>query len=117
MVELELEKMKQDVAARKAQRVSIVQLKDYWKSFLVSLILMFFFQFSGFVVLIYYSVTIFSMAESSIDPGVAAIIVGVVMIISTLIAIVVVGRVVSIDNCRGSERSSGLSSVFSLGAS
>ena len=91
-LEKELDKIKRDVAIRKAQRTSIVQLKDYWKPFIVCLVLMAFFNFSGFTVLIYYSVTIFNMAESSVDPKAAAIIVGVDLVVSCVIAILIVGR-------------------------
>lgn len=91
-LEKELEKIKRDCAMRKAQRTSIVQLKDFWKPFVVCLILMAFFNFSGFTVLIYYSVTIFNMAESSVDSKAAAIIVGIDLVVSCIIAILIVGR-------------------------
>ena len=90
-IEREMDKIKRDIALKKNQRVSITQLKDTWKPFLVSLLMMAFVQFSGFNVLVYYTGNIFQMSETSISPNIASIIVGFVLLISCVLSILVVG--------------------------
>ena len=54
--------------------------------------MMFFLQMSGFNVMVFYCVTIFEKVGSSIDPNVASIIVGVVLLISCFVALAVVSQ-------------------------
>eukprot|EP00095_Tigriopus_kingsejongensis_P008180 snap_masked-scaffold405_size181423-processed-gene-0.0 protein:Tk08180 transcript:snap_masked-scaffold405_size181423-processed-gene-0.0-mRNA-1 annotation:"facilitated trehalose transporter tret1-like isoform x2" len=91
-IDEEIEAIKRDIAIKKTQRVSITQLKDVWKPFLVAITMMFIVQFSGFNVLIYYTVNIFQMARSSVNPKFASIIVGFTLLISCIIAIIIVSK-------------------------
>lgn len=91
-VDREIEKIKRDIAAKKRERVSLTQLKTAWKPFMVSLGMMFLLQFSGLNVIVFYAVSIFQMASSSVDPNVASIIVGVVLLVSCIVALAVVSR-------------------------
>lgn len=58
----------------------------------MSLSLMFFQQFSGINAVIFYTVTIFKSAGSTMDPQVSSIIVGVVQVLMTFAAAVLVER-------------------------
>lgn len=91
-VDREIEKIKRDIAAKRKERVSLVQLRTSWKPFAVSLGMMFLLQFSALNVLVYYAVSIFQLSEVSIDPNVASIIVGLTLLVSCMVALVVVSR-------------------------
>ncbi len=91
-VDREIEKIKRDIAAKKRERVSLTQLRSAWRPFLVSLGMMFLLQFSALNVVVYYAVTIFQLASSSIDPNVASIIVGLTLLVSCVAALLVVQR-------------------------
>lgn len=62
------------------------------KGFMLSLSLMFFQQFSGINAVIFYTVTIFKSAGSTMDPQVSSIVVGVVQVLMTFAAAVLVER-------------------------
>jgi len=62
------------------------------KAFLCCVTLMFFQQFSGVNLVIFYTVTIFKAAGSTIDPNLSAIIVGIVQFIATCSAAALVER-------------------------
>ena len=54
--------------------------------------MMFFLQMSGFNVMVFYCVTIFEQVGSTIDPNIASIIVGVVLLVSCFVALGVVSQ-------------------------
>lgn len=91
-IDAEIEKTKKDIAIKKTQRVSITQLSHVWKPFLVSLFMMSIVQLSGFNVLVYYTVNIFQMANSSVDPKISSIIVGITLLVSCILAIIIVSK-------------------------
>ena len=62
------------------------------KPFLIGLFMMFFLQMSGFNVMVFYCVPIFSSAGVSIDPNLASIIVGATLLLSCFVALVVVSQ-------------------------
>ena len=62
------------------------------KPFLMSLALMFFFQFSGINIVMQYTVLVFKEAQSSIDEFRATILVGVALLASNIITLVVANR-------------------------
>lgn len=62
------------------------------KGFIISMMLMFFQQFSGVNAVIFFTVKIFKMAGSSLDPNVCSIIVGVVQVLMTFAAAALVER-------------------------
>jgi len=90
----EIEKIKKEIAIRKRERNSITLLLDpqVFKPFAICMSMMFFLQMSGFNVMVFYCVTIFEKVGSSIDPNVASIIVGVVLLISCFVALAVVSQ-------------------------
>ena len=65
------EKLQQDNAVRNP---SIMSLKPHWKALALCMILVITLQLSGFNILIYYSVIIFDMAVTSMDPNLATVI-------------------------------------------
>lgn len=67
-------------------------LLQHWRPFLVALIMMFILNFSGFNVLVYYTINIFQLARSSVNHKVACIIVGVTLLISCILAVLVVAK-------------------------
>lgn len=95
-VEPELQGMIQSFAAAK-RRSSKMHMKkiskvDNMKPLFISLGLMFFQQFGGINALVFYTVQIFQNAGSSIDENLCVIIVGVVNLISSVIATALVDR-------------------------
>lgn len=66
--------------------------KAYLKPLLTSLGLMFFQQFSGVNAVIFYTVPIFKMSGSSIDPNLSTVIVGIVNIVATIGATLLIDR-------------------------
>eukprot|EP00092_Neocalanus_flemingeri_P029051 GFUD01031537.1.p1 GENE.GFUD01031537.1~~GFUD01031537.1.p1 ORF type:complete len:528 (-),score=96.95 GFUD01031537.1:115-1698(-) len=90
----EIEKIKKEIAIRKRERNSITLLLDpqVFKPFAICMSMMFFLQMSGFNVMVFYCVTIFESVGSSINPNVASIIVGVVLLISCFVALGVVSQ-------------------------
>jgi len=90
----EIEKIKKEIAIRKRERNSITMLLDpqVFKPFAICMFMMFFLQMSGFNVMVFYCVTIFEQVGSTIDPNIASIIVGVVLLISCFVALGVVSQ-------------------------
>lgn len=62
------------------------------KGFTISIMLMFFQQFSGINAVIFFTVDIFKMAGSSLDPNYCSIIVGVVQVLMTFASAALVER-------------------------
>lgn len=62
------------------------------RGFTISLMLMFFQQFSGINAVIFYTVPIFKSAGSTMDANLSAIIVGVVQVLMTFVAAILVER-------------------------
>lgn len=91
-VDREIEKIKRDIAAKRKERVGLTQLKTAWKPFLVSLGMMFLLQFSGLNVVVYYAVSIFQMSGVSLDANVSSILVGIVLLLSCVVALAIVSR-------------------------
>lgn len=60
--------------------------------FFICVALMFFQQFSGINAVIFFSVSIFKSAGSNIDPAICAIIIGVVQVLSTVLAAALVEK-------------------------
>merc|ERR1711874_210702 len=89
-----IEKIKKEIAIRKRERNSITLLlsPQIFKPFAICMAMMFFLQMSGFNVMVFYCATIFQTAGSTIDPNVASIIVGVVLLISCFVALGVVSQ-------------------------
>lgn len=74
-----------------------VQFKDFkaptvYKPFILSILLMFFQQFSGVNAVLFYTVYIFKAAHVSLDPIACTIIVSVVQVLATLLASVLMDR-------------------------
>jgi len=90
----EIEKIKKEIAIRKRERNSITLLlsPQVFKPFAICMFMMFFLQMSGFNVMVFYCVTIFQTAGSTIDPNVSSIIVGVVLLVSCFVALGVVSQ-------------------------
>merc|ERR1711874_218093 len=62
------------------------------KPFIISLAMMFFLMMSGFNVMVFYVVTIFDTAGSSLDPNLSSVVVGAVLLISCFIALAIVSQ-------------------------
>ena len=92
LIDREIERIRKEIAAKRRERVSINLLWDrrVLRPFVISMCMMFFLQMSGFNVMVYYCVSIFQLSGSTVDPSVASIIVGVVLLLSCFLALVVV---------------------------
>jgi len=90
----EIEKIKKEIAIRKRERNSITLLlsPQVFKPFAICMAMMFFLQMSGFNVMVFYCVTIFETSGSTINPNLASIIVGVVLLLSCFVALGVVSQ-------------------------
>ena len=91
----EMQDMENDINNSAEEKVSMKDLisdPGTRKALIVSLGLMVFQQLSGVNAVIFYTVTIFEAAGSTLDPNVATIIVGVVQIFFTLVAGLIVDR-------------------------
>ena len=91
-IEKELEAIRRDIERAKRQRFSLAVLADYWRPFLISLCLMFLLNVSGFNVLVFYPTNLFLMLETTINPNLATLIIGVELLISGAIAVVCVAK-------------------------
>ncbi|TRY78837.1 hypothetical protein TCAL_06755 [Tigriopus californicus] len=79
------------------QKKDHIGLRDFsapsvLKPFLMALVLMFFFQFTGINLILQYTVDIFQSAESSINEFMATIFVGIALLISNIITLLVAGK-------------------------
>jgi len=90
----EIEQIKKEIAIRKRERISINLLlkSETAKPFLVCLMMMFFLQLSGFNVMVFYCQVIFQVSGSSIEPSLASIIVGGVLLLSCFVSLAVVSK-------------------------
>lgn len=91
----EIAEVQNDIEERKAQTVSFVQAmsrKTTIRGLIISLGLMFFQQVSGINAVIFYTNDIFGAADTGIQPAVATIIIGVMQVIATFVATVIVDR-------------------------
>lgn len=70
----------------------LLSVKSNRNGFAIALALMFFQQFSGINAVIFFTVPIFKSAGSNIDPSICAIIVGVVQVLMTFLAAVLVEK-------------------------
>jgi len=90
----EIEVIKREIRVRRRERVSITQLldPDVVKPFIISMMMMFFLQMSGFNVMVFYCAIIFQKADSSISPAAAGVIVALVLLVSCFVALGVVSQ-------------------------
>lgn len=90
----EIEMIKKELRIRKRERQSITMLlePEIFKPFIISLLMMFFLQMSGFNVMVFYCGTIFEEVGSSINTHTASIIVGSVLLLSCFVALAVVSQ-------------------------
>eukprot|EP00095_Tigriopus_kingsejongensis_P008179 snap_masked-scaffold405_size181423-processed-gene-0.1 protein:Tk08179 transcript:snap_masked-scaffold405_size181423-processed-gene-0.1-mRNA-1 annotation:"facilitated trehalose transporter tret1-like isoform x2" len=91
-IQAEIDKIKRDVALDRKNRITLRDLQQAWRPFALSLGLMFLAQFCGLSVLIYYTVSIFNVARSSVDPRMASILVGLTLVLSSGFAVLIVPR-------------------------
>lgn len=91
----ELQELEKDISESTQEKASIrdlVSSRGTKKALVISLGLMVFQQLSGINAVIFYSVDIFDAAGSTLDPKVSAIIVGVVQVVVTYAASLMVDR-------------------------
>lgn len=91
----ELTELQDDHNERLAAKVSIIGAltrKASIKALIISIGLMFFQQMSGINAVIFYTGFIFNAANTGIDPSIATIIVGVMQVIATFVASMVVDK-------------------------
>lgn len=94
-INVELNELQNDINKSMQARSSVMELitrKATIKGLIISLGLMLFQQLSGVNAVIFYSVSIFETAGSSLDPAVATIIVGVVQVLATYASTLLVDR-------------------------
>ncbi|XP_037943860.1 facilitated trehalose transporter Tret1-2 homolog isoform X2 [Teleopsis dalmanni] len=73
-----------DQSGGKASLMDLFTNRAAFKGLVISMLLMFFQQFSGINAVIFYTVPIFKSAGSTLDPFICSIIVGVVQVVMTL---------------------------------
>lgn len=91
----EVAELQNDVEERKALRVPFMQAmgrKTTLRGLVISLGLMFFQQVSGINAVIFYTNDIFGAADTGISPALATIIIGVVQVLATFVATMIVDR-------------------------
>lgn len=90
----EIEQIKKEIAIRKRERISINLLMrpETAKPFLVCMMMMLFLQLSGFNVIVFYCETIFRVAGSSLNPSIASMVVGAVLLGSCFVSLAVVSK-------------------------
>ena len=95
-VRAELEQMKK--TNREESEIGSITLADlftkpaYYKPFIYVMLLMFFQQFSGINVVIFYTQVIFRDAGSDIDPGLSSFIVAIAQVAGTGLAVAIVEK-------------------------
>lgn len=94
MIDREIDKIRKEIAIRKRERNSITMLLEpqVLKPFVISLTMMFFLMMSGFNVMVFYCVTIFQSSGSTLEPNMASVVVGAVLLISCFIALAIVSQ-------------------------
>lgn len=89
-MELEFQRLKESVAKASSQQANITPrdlLKgSAWKPLLISMGIMFFQQFTGINAMIFYTVSIFKSAGTTMDGRYATIVIGFVQLISTAVS-------------------------------
>ncbi|KAF2364373.1 Major facilitator sugar transporter-like [Trinorchestia longiramus] len=75
------------------EQIKLFRLPQNWKPILVVFLIFMCGQFSGFAVVVNYTVTIFDAANTGIDSNTSTIIVGTVRFLSTLVSAVLLDRV------------------------
>jgi SP family facilitated glucose transporter-like MFS transporter 8 len=91
----EIAELQNDIEDRKAQTLTFTQAmsrKTTIRGLIISLGLMFFQQVSGINAVIFYTNDIFGAANTGIKPELATIIVGVMQVVATFVATVIVDR-------------------------
>lgn len=91
----EVAELQNDIEERKAQTVSFGQAMSRTttkRGLVISLGLMFFQQVSGINAVIFYTNDIFGAAETGISPAIATIIIGVMQVLATFVATLIVDR-------------------------
>ncbi|XP_068145792.1 facilitated trehalose transporter Tret1-2 homolog [Drosophila tropicalis] len=89
-VTAELAKLTED-AKKKKERFRFT--KTILKEFFISITLMFYQQFSGINAIVFYSTQIFESANADISPNICTILLGIIMVMSTVVAISLIDRV------------------------
>ena len=92
-VTAELEKMKKDVTEKLKERKGLLELRSAVKPFLLCLGLNCFIQLSGWMILLYYTKSIFKMLGLSIDPNYVQNIIGITALIACFVGLALVSRV------------------------
>lgn len=91
----EIAEVQNDIDERKAQTLTFTQAmsrKTTIRGLIISLGLMFFQQVSGINAVIFYTNDIFAAANTGIQPALATIIIGIMQVVATFIATIIVDR-------------------------
>lgn len=90
----ELKTIKMELEKKAEAPVSVRALFEgnVWKPFMISVLMMFFLNFSGLNVMIFYCNTIFYYSKAEINPNAASVIVGFVLLFSCVAAIIFITR-------------------------
>ncbi|KAI8115321.1 hypothetical protein FF38_03879 [Lucilia cuprina] len=81
-----------DQAGSNASFMDLFRIRAARRGLIISMLLMFFQQFSGINAVIFYTVPIFQSAGSTLDPSICSIIVGFVQVVMTLASSVMIER-------------------------
>lgn len=81
-----------ELSATESSSIKQVFTKQYFKPFMIAMLLMSFQQFSGINAVIFYSVSIFESVGSSLDSNICSVIIGVVNLFSTFLATALIDR-------------------------
>lgn len=92
LIFLEIENIKCGIEFGQMTRVTLADVKEAWKPFAICLGLMFLAQFCGLSTLVFYTVSIFQLARSSLDPRLASVLVGITLFLSSCLALVAVPK-------------------------
>jgi len=93
-IDREIEMIKKELRIRKRERQSITLLlePEILKPFAIALAMMFFLQFSGFNVMVFYCGLIFQEVGGSVAPHTASMVVAAVLLLSCFVALAVVSQ-------------------------
>ncbi|XP_029710984.1 facilitated trehalose transporter Tret1-like [Aedes albopictus] len=92
----EIEELKAEEAKSRSDKITILQClqqRATIKALIISLGLMFFQQLSGINAVIFYATTIFDDANTGLEASTATIIIGIIQMVATLLATLIVDRV------------------------
>ena len=92
MIELEVIQIKKEIREKTENKISATALLEpaTLKPFLIALTMYFFLNMSGMNIMIFYCNSIFFYSGASLDSSVASIIVGVVLLVSSFVAIFII---------------------------